>query len=97
MTPVASKTFTSELVLERSSTSYQEPLGKHESTMDFYVQGAGRGLIEWDVPVLESTWHIGVWWDENKNLTDYDGLFSLPVEAIELLEEYGITVGADYR
>jgi hypothetical protein len=102
MKPVLSKTFTTELVLERSSTSWQEPLGTHESTMELYIYRDGfKGMIEWDIPALERTEQIGLWFETGeggkKELSDYDGVMCLPEEAIALLEEYGIVVGEDYR
>jgi hypothetical protein len=74
-------------------------VGVQASTMElFFHDGqAGSGLIEWDVPGLEQTWHIGLWWDNNKSLLDYDGVFSLPEAAIELLESEGFTVDNDFR
>jgi hypothetical protein len=32
---------------------------------------------------------IGLWFDNNKTLTDYDGVFEIPKQAIELLVENG--------
>lgn len=57
----------------------------------------GVGQIEWDVPALETTEHLGIW-TKCGRLDDYDGIMGyLPAEAIELLESVGITVGADHR
>lgn len=99
MNKIAEKTFRADLVLERSSSSVAEDLGNHESTMCLYdFDEPGRYMIEWDVPSLEETQHIGIWVNEaRKELRDYDGVMSLPEEAIELLEEQGITVGEGFR
>jgi hypothetical protein len=37
---------------------------------------------------LEITEYIGIW-HEDKRVTDYDGVFELPQEAIDLLKENG--------
>ena len=98
MKEVASKTFTADLIVEGSWG--ERPLGTSESTMTFYksILRFDTGMIEWDIPAHEMTEHIGLWWDPSTmELTDYDGVFSLPKEAIELLEENGIKVGEDFR
>lgn len=97
--PVASKTFTAELIQEGSWG--ERDMGEHESTMDLYEgKDAGHGMIEWDCPHLEITEHIGLWYemqDGKRVLTDYDGVFSLPKEAIELLEGHGIVVPDEFK
>jgi len=40
--------------------------------------------------------HIGLWF-EKKTLTDYDGLFSLPKEAIKLIRKNGFHVSRDFE
>lgn len=100
MKPIASKTFTAELVSEGSWG--ERDLGKHESTMDLYeVEGdAGRLFIDWIIDSLETCEEIGIrveMVDGKRTVCDYDGVFSLPSEAIELLESVGIVVGEDYR
>lgn len=99
--------FKANLVLERSITPVVEQLGEYDSSMELYTQDGtlapGCGTIEWDNTRGEGddydeiVEHIGVWWNANKELTEYDGVFSLPAEAIQLLEEVGITVGDDFR
>lgn len=94
MKQIASKTFVSQLI---SETSYHvSELGKHKSTMYLYFdENNCRGLIEWDIPPLQTVVEIGLSFEDDcKNLQDYDGVFSLPKEAIELLEENGFN--ADY-
>lgn len=74
-------------------------LGTHESTMElFFHEGqAGSGVIEWDIPDLDTTEHIGLTWDNDKNLLEYDGVFALPKEAITFLEAQGFTVSDEFR
>jgi hypothetical protein len=84
------------MVLERSFGF--ESIGAHESTMElFFHDGAGHGMIEWNIPTLDRTEHIGLFWDNDKNLTDYDGVFSLPPEAITFLEANEFKVSDDFR
>lgn len=80
--------FNTELVLERSCTSVLQPLGSHDSEMSLYHDGENRGFIEWDIPSLNEVVGIGLWFN-GKELTDYDGVFSLPEQAIALLEKNG--------
>lgn len=95
-------TFTTELVSEGSWGS--RDLGKHESTMVLYLDGS-RGLIEWDVPTLETTEEIGLTFEYDSEdpksvklvLTDYDGIFSLPMEAIELMRKNGLVVPKEFE
>jgi hypothetical protein len=97
--PVASKTFTSELIREGSWG--QHDIGKHESTMDLYFNKDDSGFIEWDIPALDDGAEIGLWFDigvdGTRTLRDYDGIFSLPDEAIELLRSVGVVVTEEYE
>lgn len=85
--------------LVREGSFGTHPLGAHESTMELFVHDgqAGSGLIEWDIPSIEETEHIGLTWDNDKNLLDYDGVFSIPAQAISFLEANGFKVGDDFR
>jgi hypothetical protein len=83
-----------------SETSYgQHSLGDHQSTMELMVDDGsdienGSATIEWDIPSLGETEHIGLVWEDGK-LTEFDGVFSLPEEAAELMEHYGVEVDRD--
>lgn len=87
----ATKTFKSELVKEYSSGAV-EPLGEFESEMNLYIhEGGETGGIEWiyeDEEGYEDVVEIGLWFEGNK-VTDYDGVFELPAQAIEMLKENG--------
>lgn len=80
-----------------SETAYsQKSLGTHDSTMELWLHdGAdnqnGSGTIEWDVPSLDETVHIRVVW-ENGEMIEFDGVFSFPNEAADLLEHFGVKV-----
>ena len=86
-----------EIVMESSMATVSQ--GEHESTMSLYFNPgqAGSGYIEWDIPGLETTTTIGLWWDNDKNLIDYDGVFSLPGPAIEFLEEQGFKLSEEFK
>ena len=92
MTVIASKTFTTELV--RESTYSTRKLGRHKSTMDLHRTAHGTLFIEWDVPSLETTEHIGLTLlPKSKHVSEYDGIMGyLPQEAADLLAEAGYTV-----
>ena len=88
------------LVWEYSISPTYEQLGEHDFTLElFWFDGDvknGRGQIEWDIPTLEETEHIGIW-TEDGALIDYDGVMSLPDEIIPFIEAQGITVPAEFR
>jgi hypothetical protein len=94
MEPIIKKTFTASIIREYSCTPTVDKLGERESTMELYsVSGQiEKGMmIEWDVPDIEEGVGIGIWLNDDKNeLVDYDGVFELPSQAIELLESLGI-------
>lgn len=92
MNKIAEKTFVAELVSETSMSAYATPLGKHKSTMTLYSfpDDPDYYFIEWDIPTLDECENIGIWCEDGtKILRDYDGVFELPAEAIELLKENG--------
>lgn len=94
---IATRAFEAELILEGSWGTRQ--LGKHPSSMELWERDdPGCYFIEWDIPHMDRTEEIGIWVDRgSKELIDYDGVFSLPIQAIALLEENGIKVGADFH
>ena len=64
-------------------------LGSHSSTMTLYRQG-DHVSIEWDVPTLGMTEHIGLELDDNL-ITGYDGIMTFPRPAIPWLKSLGYT------
>ncbi len=96
---IATKTFKSSLIMEGSWG--EQSLGEHQSVMELYLtEDKTRGFIEWDVPELQELTEIGLWFQTHGGemvLTDYDGVFSLPYEAIKMLEETGVYVGAEFK
>ena len=65
------------------------------STMEFYSRNDNTGgMIEWCVwnenGDAEYVQNIGIWWNSDKELFDYDGVFDIPREALELLVSMGI-------
>lgn len=88
--------FKSNINIDNGFTN--KSLGEHLSTMEMFLHEDGKhGLIEWDIPSIEETEHIGVWFDDDNVLTDYDGVFDLPLQAIILLEHLGYTVPEEFR
>lgn len=86
MKSIAKKTFTSPIGIDNGYTNTYQ--GDHESTMELFAYPDGSYMIEWDIPTMEITEHIGIW-HEDKRVTDYNGVFELPQEAIDLLKENG--------
>ena len=86
---IAKKTYESPVGRDNGVTN--QYLGDHKQTMELFAgYDDGSYLIEWDIPTLEETEHIGVFCHErDKVLSDYDGVFEMPAEARKLLEECG--------
>ncbi len=58
-----------------------------------------QGCIEWQIDYHDGgddVEEIGIWVEAGV-LVDYDGVMSLPEQAVELLEKAGITVPSDFR
>jgi hypothetical protein len=93
MNKIATYEFKSEIVKEYSATSLLENLGMADNTMVLYLSDDKRtGSIDWEIDFENGdgdSWGIGLWFNENKDLTDYDGVFSLSSYAIKFLEEQG--------
>ena len=86
--------FESNMYREHSASPTLEPLGNAKCTMELFMSGSGnRGCIEWEVDYDNGEYDcetIGLWLEEGtKILCDYDGVFSMPKQAIELLEQCG--------
>lgn len=84
--------FRTELVLERSISPYPEELGMYNNTMEFYKNENGYFCIEWIAEAVkgddEQYALIGIEL-EGHDVVGYDGVFSLPKEAIKLLQDCG--------
>lgn len=93
--------FESKLFLEYSMTPTPTDLGKCKSTMELFMSDDGReGMIEWEYELSDDDGDvvgIGLWFDENKILTDYDGVFSLNSFAIKLIRDNGYIVPEDFE
>jgi hypothetical protein len=95
MDKVAETTFTAALI-KHGSWGYR-PEGIHPSTMVLYMDDDGlTGLIEWDIPSLSEFEEIGLWFDEQRNLIDYDGIMALPREAVSLLRSFNFKVSEEF-
>ena len=71
-------------------TSYSETnLSENtKSEMDITINDDGTGSVEWEVEELDMVESIGLSF-EGDELTDYDGVFSLPSQLINFLTEKG--------
>lgn len=99
---IAERTFTAHITSETSFGGTN--LGEHESTMTLYLAKDATGYIEWDIPGTGDFVSIGLWFEVEPYqggftlaLRDYDGVFSLPTQAIEMLTDNGILVSDDFR
>jgi len=83
--------FDAEIGLERSITPKIEKLGMAVNVMHFYEMKEGHMAVDWEVEFPDGDGMnegIGMWFD-GKELTDYDGVFSLPEQLIEFMEGKG--------
>jgi hypothetical protein len=99
---IAERTFTAHITSETSFGGTN--LGEHESTMTLYLAKDATGYIEWDIPGTGDFVSIGLWFEVVPSetgfklvLTDYDGVFALPTQAIDLLTDNNIEVSDDFR
>lgn len=84
------KEFISNIVEEYSASPKVLNLGIHKSTVELFEDINDSYMIEWDIPDLEITEHIGIFcYEQPKVISDYDGVFEIPSEIIEFLEENG--------
>jgi hypothetical protein len=91
-------TFDSPINLERSASPVLERVSdKAQSTMELFANDNGTPTgIEWIVQELDLYEFIGLWFD-GKTLTDYDGVFELPKQAIKLIRKAGYKVPKDFE
>ena len=88
--PILTKKFNASISIDDGYKNHYQ--GEFEQTMEVYDHGNGILNISWEIPdmnggVGESV-GIGIW-SENKVVTDYDGVFELPQQAIDMLKELG--------
>lgn len=90
-------TFNTEIFLEYSFTKKRDSQGKAYCSMELFPK---LNTIEWIITYKdesEDVVHIGVWFDEINELIEYDGVFSLPKQAIRLLRELGYGVDEEFE
>lgn len=101
--------FTSDIIEESSMRATAVSLGRANCIMEFFIRDgvlptSGEGEIEWHLEFLDECGklsgeddveYIGVRY-ENGILTDYEGVFQLPPQAIELIRAVGISVPEDF-
>ena len=90
MKQIARLEFEAELVREYSAVRTVDSLGHRRQTMILYAEG-GRGLVEWEAGDDGEGAVIGLIF-EGRRVVDYDGVFSLPMQAVKLLEAAGYDV-----
>ncbi len=65
-------------------------LDETESTLELIDNGNGSYMIEWDIPEMDTTEHIGIFCEDGtKVVYGYDGVFELSDIHIEFLKENG--------
>ncbi len=83
--------FTSNVNRDNGLTN--SSIGELTYSMELFKKDDGDCFfIEWDLPSIEETLTISLRFDEGNNLTDYDGVFELPIQAVTLLRKSGFHV-----
>ena len=81
--------FTFNSPINRETSYGSTPLADNvESEMEVVVNSDGKGWFDWYIEELDEYEEGGLWFEKNE-LTDYDGVFSLPEQLITFLEEQG--------
>lgn len=65
-------------------------IGMQPCTMELFDDGNGDALIEFVAG--DNVEHIGIVYNKHKRIIDYDGVHSIPGQAIDLLEEEGYNI-----
>jgi hypothetical protein len=73
MKSIATKTLEPMPMISHGSWG-QRDKGSHASTLELWQGNDGGLSIEWDIPGLEQTEHVGLTFDADKRLVDYDGI-----------------------
>lgn len=91
MKNLGSHIFKTRLVAE--SSYYAEDLGECDCEMVLWATAKGYHFIEWIVNDNAEA-EIGLTF-QGKEVVDYDGVFELPAEAVELLNKLGYSVNEE--
>ena len=76
----------------RETVYSNEELSKQtKSELEITIDTDGTGFVTWYVEELEIEEGIGLWFDGD-TLTDYDGVFELPIQLLDKLTELGYDV-----
>lgn len=87
-------TFVSDICIDNGYVN--KGIGKYECTMELFTDDNGTPtMIEWDIPEMEHTEHIGLEFS-GIHLEGYDGVFELPSQAVQLIKKAGYKVGDDF-
>lgn len=87
--------FESPINLE-GSWGQRQLADKAKSVMELYFNSDDTGWIEWEVPDLDLFEEIGLTFEIDvagkRKLVDYDGVMSIPDQALDLLAKHGVDV-----
>lgn len=94
---VMKKKFDSKIYREHGYTGKVDDLGTMECEFTLVIHRGGKtgGLLcNYGGEYYQD---MGLWFDGNKALTDYDGAFHLPRQGAEMIREAGFTVSEDFE
>lgn len=98
MSTLIKRTFADSRMVREHQTGMVEAVGSGVEVI-IHTRDGGDGVTPCSAEIIcgeDGYAEIGLWFDE-KELVDYDGVFSLPHEVVVLLEELGYVVGEDFR
>ena len=67
-----------------------KPAGKRDCSVELFDYKNGSAQVEFIAG--DDVEHIGVLYDKNKKVFDYDGIHAIPEQALELLKQHGFDV-----
>lgn len=93
MTKIDTHTFYSPIGLE-GSWGYRQIAKRAKNVMELFFNKDDTGYIEWEIPRLDMYENIGLTFEFDvagkRTLVDYDGVMTLPDQAMDLLEKHGV-------
>lgn len=104
LTSVATKDIPATPMIKHGSWGSSDQ-GSHESSLELFNWGDPLYYqVEWDIPGLEATEHIGctfewvsVGMEPKKSMTDYDGIMAMPDIVVTFLREQGFIIPEEFE
>ncbi len=70
--------------------------GEVDVTITLTIRESGHAYAEMEIPAIDEYVDIGLRFDEEGVLLDYDGVMTIPTHLLDLIKEAGFTVPPDF-